>query len=51
MDTDREQATNERREYDPPQLIVLATVEEATLSGGEVVSDGTLLSNVPQGTF
>jgi hypothetical protein len=51
MDTEREQTQNERREYDPPELTVLATVQEATLSGGEQVSDGTLLSNVPQETF
>jgi hypothetical protein len=46
MDPEQREPEDERREYEPPELTVLASVEEATLMGAEAVqtSDGTSFS-------
>jgi hypothetical protein len=40
MDAQRRDETDERREYEPPELTVLASVEEATLMATEMPGSG-----------
>ena len=48
MDQDQTQREDDRRDYEPPELEVLASVQEATLMGTEGnVSDGQISSTVP----
>jgi hypothetical protein len=46
MEREAREADDERRDYEAPEVKVLATVEEATLMGAEAVqtSDGTSFS-------
>jgi hypothetical protein len=46
MDPQESDPQDEREEYEPPEVIVLTSVEEATLMGAEAVqtSDGVAFS-------